>query len=494
MLDWSGQRTIRRSSAHEAWPAERDPARLLERAKADIAASLGPACRANALGRAIRVLDLVEAARETPLLQDPQHRARVLGGLRTYLLDALESERLDSAAARARASFLLELLLSLCESPPRPETDFPGVETRARDVSLRLGLNLRGGAIVRCQLAQSLEGDCGDPGREPHLALGFFAGLLGGERRPIVERMVRLARRLVRGRVWRVDFFLWFHVFDRARRSGAGDDVRALFARNARLEVEVALRELLADAEAVERMLADGQDFMPGTAPGSLRDDDVRALDRLRSAWPGEPPRRWVHVGDPLGALSIGDVLRLEGSTSVVTRAPGAGEVIRRVLPLARDPALRILEDAEVERVESRLRESSAKRSEGDPLEVGMLRRLRGKRGPLLLTDLGGLLGVVAPFDHEAARRADANGASAARYGAMAFAEAVLSALGPGDTAVFLGTGGVPYLRSATWLQLSIRDDRRVSVSAIAWRQRFPGFESRWEARVGTPPRRSSRG
>jgi hypothetical protein len=65
----------------------------------------------------------------------------------------------------------------------------------------------------------------------------------------------------------------------------------------------------------------------------------------------------------------------------------------------------------------------------------------------------------------------------------MSFAEGVLSALRPGDTAVFSGTGGVPYLRSATWLSLSMGSDGLPSVTAVAWRQSFPGFEPRWEVR-----------
>ena len=484
MLDWGGSRKIRRSGALEGWFRERDAAHLVSRMKSDVDAAVELSPRATTLARALRVLDFVEAARVTPLLDEPARRREVLDGLRAHLLGIFEAGRLGSFAAAARSSFALELLVSLGDPPSRSDRDYPEVDARARDIGLRLGLSRREADGIACQIAVAVEGDCGEPGREPHLALGFFAGMLAGERPVVRQRMAQLAKWLVRARVWQVDTFLWFHLFGRAKRSKEVGSLRSLFARNARLEVEAALRALMTDDAAFERMKKDSDGPAPGTAPYLLREGDLRGLDGLRDVVRERHPHAWIHFGDPLGALAVREALGLKGRCTLASQASRGDAALDRMLPLARDPRLRILEDDEERRLRSRLRAEKVAGSADGPITPASLRAARGRGRPLLVTDAGGYLGVARTMDSGPGRRAAEDGLSGVRCGSMAFAEAVLSLLRPGDVAAFFGgPGAIPYLRAATWLSLEVREDARPHVTAIAWRQRFPGLEARWEPR-----------
>jgi hypothetical protein len=445
--------------------------------------------KADVIARARAVdgmLDGFEATRDAAL---PEPRRSILDELRRRLQRLLEEIPLGEPDGPARAATALELFVSLGDSPPRPDADFPGLREREHAVAPHLGIDREMRRRLRHRLLFEHYGDMLVDGRPPHALRTLFDLTVADE--PVVsDRARRLSRALLLRRMSGFDHFLWFHLRRRDR-----EGTRALFAANEGGAVGAAVRDLLGDDVAFAAMVADEDLRHGGRTRLTLGARDHAGLDQLRRLVQQKQPARWV---DLAGGLDTYHRERAPGMVGLPTiavdlvRADADG--LENLVPLmARwdthvDPwegepwmGARLLDDAEIAAFRATVEAAPIEARPANLLHAAELAAaVPHAEGPTLYT-LAAYLVSIRPQDDELRRRARAEGLSGPRVGALQMIENVLALLRPGDLLSLAGRSVVPYLRGVAWLNADVDERGALRVRGVGQRIGYPGFRLRWE-------------
>jgi hypothetical protein len=414
-----------------------------------------------------------------PEVADPEEHRRAANWLRRRLIASLEATSLDGAEGLARAGVTIETLVSLNETRQRLREDFPGLRPQIDAIVARLGLTAQERRRVRHHLVFEHYGDLGVGARKPHLHDAFFRLVLGDE--PVLgERAARLYRGLLDVLAGYVDYVLWYHLWKR----DAGL-ARELFARNDPAEVEAALRALLADDDAYERLLADHDPRHAGRMKLVVGRYSNLGMDHLRRLAKGFRVARWVDLAGGLSSYYLDALLGLEGTPALCVDAAETDEsALEHVLPLEFE-ALKgvwLMDDAEIEAYADRIRKSPIERRVANLLHLDETRRaVPPIDRPTLYTCGGSYLGSIRPEDEAVRSEAIRRGVSGPRVGAMQMADTILALGRPGDLISFFGRAGVPYFRGVTWLTLAVSRTFRPVVRIAGYRSTYPLRREHWE-------------
>jgi hypothetical protein len=434
----------------------------------------GAAAGEDVLGQAIAVKRTLRALERAPDLDDPADRRRAARSLKARLGERLGAIPLVDPAGVGQAVILLETLISASEHAARMEHDFPGVGEQVTELAIALRLGRQDKSRAEHHLAAEHGGDLGAPERAPHLSRAFFRRVLAG------DREAQLYRSLLAARSGHVDYFLWLHLWKSLGRERA----RELFAGNDERAVGEALGALIADGEALARMLGDRDPRHMGRMRLCVGRHRGPAVDHLRAILREAPPARWVDLGAGLGSPSLRDALGLSlPALGLDLLAPDASS-FAEVLPLAIGDKgeLRLMNDGEMEAYAARLSSNEIQHRRVDLLREAEVRAaLPAFEGRTLYTGAGTILDSMRPEDEALRAAALERGLSGARVGAMAMNAALFPQLAPGDVLAFFGRSGIPYLRSVTALILEVSPDRTLVLRGAAHRPGYPGCEERWE-------------
>jgi hypothetical protein len=433
--------------------------------------------RAGAVQQVIRGLDRAAG------LEEPSERRRAVDWLRRGLVAELDRTVLGTPAAALRAATAIELLVSINESPRRLDQDFPGVRARIDLLAERLGFDQAARRRVRRHLVFEHHGDLGMQSRRPHLHDAFFRLVLD-PRAPLHDRAARLYRTLVAHLAGSVDYFLWYHLF---RRHEPEDPrfVRALFGKNDAAEVDAALRALLADDQALAGMLADDDLRHSGQMKLVIGRYHGLAMEHVRRLARGATVARWIDLAGGLSTYYLDELLGVPDVPAFCFDAePSGAESFPHVLPLqvGFHGPLRLLDPEEIAAFAARI---AASRVVGKQVDLRKPADLCAAATPVdgatLYTCGGSYLGAIRPEDEELRREAQERHLSGARVETLQMAEAIFTALRPGDLIAFFGRAGIPYFRGVTWLILAVSPDGRPRLRGIGYRTGYPRRVERWE-------------
>lgn len=458
----------------------------LGRRAASIRAKLGECGRASSeeddFALAARISRALRELHRAPELDDPEDRRMVVEWLREELWRELSEIDLRSQDGPRVAAVQLELFVSLYEAPRRIDADFPGLRARKRAIARRLRLEPRLRRRLRHHLVFEHYGDLGLKVRPPHLQRALLDRVLDPAD-PLAERAGALYLALLRTGAGYVDYFLWYHLRERSRRTGRA--LGEVFARNDGREVEEALVELLRDDAAYRSMLADENLLHSGRMKLVLGRYDNIGLDHLRRLVVRRGVTRWVDLAGGLSTYYLRDHLGLSRcSTFLVDAHRVEPSTLAHVLPLRVElpaQALRWLDDREVQEYAERMQASDIERRVANLLHPHELARaLPAARGPILYTSAGSYLGSIHPEDPGLRAAARAREVSGARIGAIRMAETITRALRPGDVLALFGRAGVPYFRGVTWLTVQVSGAGRLELEAVAFRRGYPARSEHW--------------
>jgi hypothetical protein len=441
------------------------------------------------VARARAVAALVDALDALPDLGDPAARRSVLDEMRRRLAERLEGVRLADPDGPARAATALEMLVSICDPPPRPEADYPGLTARRRAIAALLDLDRPLRRRLEHRLLLEASGDMFIDGRAPHLHRGLFDLVLGAE--PVVSDRARtLTRALLERRMSNLDHFLWLHLLRRDR-----EGARALFARNDAAEVGAALRGLLADDAAFARMLDDHDQRHGGRTRLTLGERDHAGLDQLRRLVRNAKPARWV---DLAGGLNTFHRERAPGMddkpTIAVDLVRPDPDCLDNLVPVHatwavhEDPraggafmSARLLTDDELAAFRARVLHDPVVVRTANLLDAEALRAAVPPSDAPTLYTLAAYLVSIRPQDDDLRRQAREGRVPGPRLGAMRMIENVLGLLRPGDLLALAGRSVTPYLRGACWINAEVTPEGGLRVRGAGYRLAYPGFRVRWD-------------
>jgi hypothetical protein len=443
----------------------------------------------DAVSRARAVGEIVDALDALPELAEPAARRSVLGEVRRRLCERLEQTSLGEPEGPARAATALEILVSLSDTPPRLEHDYPGLDARRRALDDVLGLDrpLRRRLLHRLLLEAS--GDMFIEGRAPHLHRGLFDLVLGAER-VVSDRARALTRALLARKMSNLDHFLWFHLLARDR-----EGARALFAKNDEAEVGAALRGLLADDAAYARMLADEDQRHGGRTRLTLGARDHAGLDQLRRLVRNAKPARWVDLAGGLNTFHRERAPGMDGRPTIAVELVRPDpDCLDNLVPVHaswavhEDPraggafmSARLLTDEELAGFRARVLHDPVDARTANLLQREALRAAVPPADAPTLYTLAAYLVSIRPQDEDLRRLAREGRVPGPRLGAMRMIENVLALLRPGDLLALAGRSVTPYLRGVCWLNAEVEGKGGLRVCGAGYRLGYPGFRVRWE-------------
>lgn len=405
---------------------------------------------------------------------EPAALATALAELKERVRARLEATSLAERGGLARATFLLETLISLVESPERVYEAYPGVEADATELAVRFSLDRRAKARAEHHLALVHHGDLGWRSRAPHLLRAFFRRVLDGSDG---GRAAALHRELLARAALYPDYFLWSALL---RDDPAG--TRDLFRANDEAAVAARLDELLANDRTFELALRDADRRHAGLARFVAGQYAGRALAVTRNLAGGAAS--WIDVLGDVGSPDLADGLALAATErlSLDTRLVDAS-FFEHVLPLTcAGGELRLMDEEAAAAYARRLGAPDVRHARVAVLEKAALEAaVEGLRRPVLYTVAGSYLDSIGLGGPELRARAIERRAKAGRAGATKLARAVLGALHEGDALALFARPGLPSYAGVSFVALEIDDRRRPRVRAICHVGSGPERRERWQ-------------
>lgn len=429
------------------------------------------------LARAEAVTNLVDALEETPALATAATRRMAIGELRRHLIRSLSQIPLGEPDGPARAATALELFVSICDTPPNVDEDYPGMRARVRRIGKRMGLDRRMKKRLRNRILFEFYGDMFVEARPAHMLRAFF-DLCEGDVPVLSDRARELCGVLLTRLMSNLDHFLWFHA--RAREPARFERV---FADNEPVAVAELLADLLRD-DACLRVMLDDEDLRHGGRTRLISwVHEHSGIDQLRRLLRELKPTRSVEMAGGLNTLhrarSLGTAELPTICIDLLPDLPG----IDHQIPLVEERRgyTRVMTPAEIEAYRDGVRACGFDTRVANLLDRAALQAAVPRVSEPTLYTLAAYLVSIRPQDQGLREEAWQRRVSGPRTGAMRMIENVLSLLAPGDLLLLFGRSVVPYLRGVGWVNAVVNTKGALSLRGLGYRVGFPGTRLRWE-------------